>query len=60
MVSDEKRREWHRRYNASSKGRARNARYEAKHPERKIRWSPVTGREVATAATVALEAVRDA
>jgi hypothetical protein len=22
-------------------------RYEAKHPERKVRWSPVTGRDVA-------------
>jgi hypothetical protein len=45
--SDEKRLAKHRRYNASVKGQRRNARYEAKHPERKVRWSPITGREVA-------------
>jgi hypothetical protein len=28
----------HRRYNLSTKGQARNLRYEAKHPERKLRW----------------------
>jgi hypothetical protein len=48
VSTDEKRREWHRRYNVSAKGQARNKRYEAKHPERKIRWSPITGREVAS------------
>jgi hypothetical protein len=37
MSTDEKRREYHRRYNASSKGQARNARYEARHPERRQR-----------------------
>lgn len=30
----------HRRYNTSLKGQARNARYEARHPERKLRWEP--------------------
>jgi hypothetical protein len=30
--------EAHARYNATDKGRKRNKRYEAKHPERKIRW----------------------
>jgi hypothetical protein len=34
----EKRREAHRRYNTSRKGQARNRRYEAAHPERKLRW----------------------
>lgn len=41
MTCDEKRErrlEAHRRYNASAKGRARNTRYESKHPERKARW----------------------
>jgi hypothetical protein len=47
MTAAEKRREYHRRYNASAKGQARNKRYEEKHPERRIRWSPITGREVA-------------
>jgi len=28
----------HRKYNTSSKGRKRNLRYEAKHPERAVRW----------------------
>ena len=56
MTAREKRLEYHRRYNASSKGQARNARYEAKHPERKLRWSPVTAREVAAANTRAVEA----
>jgi hypothetical protein len=37
----------HRRYNSSRKGQARNMRYEARHPERKLRWPPVTGRDVA-------------
>ena len=32
--------ERHRRYNLSSKGQRRNARYEAAHPERKLRWEP--------------------
>jgi len=27
-----------RRYNQSAKGKARNRRYEEKHPERKVRW----------------------
>lgn len=30
-------REWHRKYNLSAKGQARNRRYEAKHPERRDR-----------------------
>lgn len=29
-----------RRYNTSAKGQARNLRYEARHPERKLRWEP--------------------
>lgn len=33
-MTPEARREAHRRYNMSAKGRARNLRYEAKHPER--------------------------
>jgi hypothetical protein len=37
----------YRRYNSSRKGAARNRRYEAKHPERAVRWPPVTGRDVA-------------
>jgi hypothetical protein len=57
MTPQEKRREWHRRYNASSKGQARNARYEAKHPERKLRWSPVTAREVAAVNAAARSSV---
>lgn len=40
MTSREKRLAAHRRYNMSAKGRARNLRYEAKHPERKLRWEP--------------------
>lgn len=47
MNGDEKRLAKHRRYNSSVKGQARNLRYEAKHPERRVRWSPITGREVA-------------
>ena len=31
---EERRREWHARYNRSSKGQARNRAYEARHPER--------------------------
>lgn len=38
MTPDDRRRERHRRYNASPKGRNRNRRYEARHPERKERW----------------------
>jgi hypothetical protein len=38
VTADEKRRERHKRYNQSAKGQKRNKRYEAKHPERKIRW----------------------
>jgi hypothetical protein len=30
----------YRRYNGSRKGRARDQRYEAAHPERKLRWEP--------------------
>lgn len=37
--------DWHRKYNMSVKGRARNLRYEARHPERKLRWE--TGAEPA-------------
>ena len=40
MTAEEKRREYHRRYNASAKGRLRNKRYEEKHPERRVRWEP--------------------
>jgi hypothetical protein len=29
------------RYNASSKGKARRDKYEAAHPERATRWSPI-------------------
>jgi hypothetical protein len=36
----ERRRAAHQKYNLSAKGQARNARYEAKHPERKLRWEP--------------------
>lgn len=28
----------HEKYNKSVKGQKRNKRYEAKHPERKLRW----------------------
>jgi len=52
MTADEKRNqrlEIYRKYNSSLKGKARYARYEAKHPERqKNRWEPArnqTGRE---------------
>lgn len=41
MSEDEKaerRREAHRKYNASAKGQKRNRRYEDKNPERKLRW----------------------
>jgi hypothetical protein len=34
-----RRRARHARYNSSVKGRARYARYEAKHPERRGRWA---------------------
>ncbi len=30
----------HQRYNLSRKGQRRNVRYEAAHPERKLRWEP--------------------
>jgi hypothetical protein len=40
-TSDELRLERHRRYNLSVKGQKRRQRYEAKHPERKERWSPI-------------------
>jgi len=30
----------HQKYNLSRKGQARNNRYEAAHPERKLRWEP--------------------
>lgn len=30
----------HSKYNTSAKGQRRNLRYEAKHPERKLRWEP--------------------
>lgn len=44
MTEEEKRErrlETYRRYNQSAKGRARYARYEDKHPERKeTRWEP--------------------
>jgi hypothetical protein len=33
----------HRRYNSSKKGQARNKKYEANHPERKVRWEPARG-----------------
>ena len=29
------------KYNRSAKGQVRNKRYEAAHPERKNRWSPI-------------------
>jgi hypothetical protein len=38
VTPEEKRLEKYRRYNQSAKGRARDKRYEQKHPERKIRW----------------------
>lgn len=38
---DARRLERHRRYNRSRKGAARYRRYEAKHPERATRWSPL-------------------
>jgi hypothetical protein len=37
----ERRLDAHRRYNRSTKGAARYKRYEAKHPERATRWSPI-------------------
>lgn len=40
MTPAEKRAERHRRYNRSPAGQARNARYEARHPERRLRWEP--------------------
>ena len=42
--SDERRLARYARYNASQKGRARDQRYEAKHPERRERWSPLARR----------------
>ncbi len=36
----ERRLDTHRTYNNSIKGQARNLRYEAAHPERKLRWEP--------------------
>ena len=36
----ERRLDAHRRYNTSAKGQRRNLRYEARHPERKLRWEP--------------------
>jgi hypothetical protein len=36
MTSEQKRLERYRRYNKSSKGKARYDRYEAKHPERRV------------------------
>jgi len=36
----ERRLDAHRRYNLSAKGQARNRRYEAARPERKLRWEP--------------------
>jgi len=42
--ADERRLAKHARYNASAKGRARDQRYEAKHPERKERWAPLAYR----------------
>ncbi len=41
MTEEEKRLEKYRRYNMSSKGRARRERYEAKHPERRERLAPI-------------------
>jgi hypothetical protein len=41
MNSEEKRRERYRRYNMSAKGQARRKKYEAAHPERATRWSPI-------------------
>jgi hypothetical protein len=41
MTSAEKRRASHRKYNQSVKGQARYQRYEAAHPERRERWSPL-------------------
>lgn len=32
--------ERHRRYNTSTKGQRRNLAYEARHPERRLRWEP--------------------
>lgn len=39
-VARERRLAAHRKYNLSSKGQKRNVRYEAAHPERKLRWEP--------------------
>lgn len=46
-AAEQRRLNKYRRYNASSKGQARDLRYEARHPERRVRWSPITGRDVA-------------
>jgi len=40
-ASTEKRLTRYRRYNDSTKGQERRKRYEAKHPERKERWSEI-------------------
>lgn len=41
MPDPQKRLDRHRRYNASAKGQARNKRYEAANPHRKLRWEPM-------------------
>ena len=41
MTSEEKRLERYRRYNHSSKGQARDKKYEDAHPERRERWAPI-------------------
>jgi hypothetical protein len=38
MTPEERRRERYARYNRSVKGQARDRAYEARHPERKLRW----------------------
>lgn len=40
QAARQRRLDTHRKYNASSKGQARNRAYEARHPERKLRWEP--------------------
>lgn len=40
-IDPEKVRQRHARYNRSEKGKARYKRYEDKHPDRALRWSPI-------------------
>jgi hypothetical protein len=41
VTPEERRKARYERYNRSTKGQARDKRYEAAHPERAQRWSPI-------------------